>query len=555
MAFSLFAEQISETIDITLADIMSRRLRERGGVATVTEGRAEGTLAFVLDETLAPEGFRIEDAGEDTLRICARDAAGWLYGAGKFLRDARYGDGWVAPGSWRGTSTPARPLRAIYFATHFHNFYHDAPIEQVERHIEDLALWGVNTLFVWFDMHHYHSLTDPAAQAMVGRLRLLLTAAQHAGMAAGLTLVANEGYNDSPEALRADGSAGHDGYHTEPQGFYQRELCPHQPGAMELLLHCHAERFAAFAGIDVRYVVLWPYDQGGCTCSLCAPWGANGFLKIAQPLAELFRQHFPAGKVILSTWYFDHFRDGEWAAFDQAFSGSADWADYLLVDDAVGVFPRYPLKHGVPGGLPMVSFPEISMWGAWPWGGFGANPYPTLLQSLWDDAGAHLAGGLPYSEGCFEEINKAICARLYWEDQPALATVEEYLGFEFGAEFVEPLLRAIMLFEQTLPRQRVTVGEITRFVLAHPDGVEEAQTLIRQVDAQLPTHLRASWRWRILYLRAIIDVELVQHDGHLSAMCEEAMRELTAIYAAEQAEYAVAPPTYAALARTQGTWI
>jgi hypothetical protein len=38
-------------------------------------------------------------------------------------------------------------------------------------------------------------------------------------------------------------------------------------------------------GISLGFIVMWPYDQGGCTCSHCAPWGTNGFLKVAEPLA------------------------------------------------------------------------------------------------------------------------------------------------------------------------------------------------------------------------------------------------------------------------------
>ena len=54
----------------------------------------------------------------------------------------------------------------MYFASHFHNFYHDAPVEAVERYVGELALWGINALMVWYDMHHFTGIDDPAAQAM-----------------------------------------------------------------------------------------------------------------------------------------------------------------------------------------------------------------------------------------------------------------------------------------------------------------------------------------------------------------------------------------------------
>ena len=36
----------------------------------------------------------------------------------------------------------------------------------MNRYVEELALWGCNTLAVWFDLHHYHGIDDPEARAM-----------------------------------------------------------------------------------------------------------------------------------------------------------------------------------------------------------------------------------------------------------------------------------------------------------------------------------------------------------------------------------------------------
>jgi hypothetical protein len=58
------------------------------------------------------------------------------------------------------------------------------------------------------------------------------------------------------------------------------------------------ERFAAFADIAIDYLWIWPYDQGGCTCGQCKPWGVNGFLAMAEPTARRFWDFFPKGKVV-----------------------------------------------------------------------------------------------------------------------------------------------------------------------------------------------------------------------------------------------------------------
>ena len=91
--------------------------------------------------------------------------------------------------------------------------------------MEELALWGTNTLCVWFDMHHFNGIGDPAAQAMLKRLNAVLGAARRIGMKTAAVFLANEAYANSPESVRADWTAGHDGYFREPGGHYHVDLC------------------------------------------------------------------------------------------------------------------------------------------------------------------------------------------------------------------------------------------------------------------------------------------------------------------------------------------
>ena len=98
---------------------------------------------------------------------------------------------------------------------------------------------------------------------------------------------------------------------------------------------------------------------------------------------------------MLSTWYFDLFTSGEWEGLAQFLCDGVRWADYLMADFVGGGYPEFVIKNGIPGGLPLLGFPEISMWGATPWGGFGANPYPDLIAGLFEKAGGLQAGGFP----------------------------------------------------------------------------------------------------------------------------------------------------------------
>jgi len=63
-----------------------------------------------------------------------------------------------------------------------------------------------------------------------------------------------------------------------------------------------------------------------------------------------------------------------------------------------------------------------------------------------------------------------------------------------------------------------------------------------KVDGTLPVRVRDSWRWRILYMRALIDSELAEHQFRVSEKCAAAFREPTTMYHAEKAVDMVAPP-------------
>ena len=550
-------------------ELMAREIGKRSGLEARAGGDAEFRVLLAVRAGVGPEGFRIEDAADGAVRIAGNDARGLLYGAGRFLRGSRFDQGAFRPGGWRGSSAPAREVRGIYFATHFHNFYHEAPVAEVARYVEELALWGCNALSVWFDMHHFQGIDDPEARRMIGRLKAILRAARDVGMATGLTTLANEGFADSPADLRADWTAGHDGYTSPPGAHYHVEVCPSRPGGLDYILRVRREVLDAFSDVGVDYLWLWPYDQGGCTCRACAPWGANGFLRAGKAVADLVRRLSPATRIILSTWYFDHFTDGEWEGLAAAFrNGPPDWVDYLLADD-FGGFPDYPLRNSAPGGLPMVGFPEISMEDMHPWGGFGANPRPSHWQAYADATRDVLAGSFPYSEGIFEDINKTIALQLNWD--PGRSTrdvVREYAAYEFSPDVADEVAGAVEMMEAS---QCHSIDEGFRALwrtggaaaaLRMPDTVlyslprversERCRDALCAAEAKLSRRARKCWRWRVLMLRAELDVELHASCGRATDRAEECFDELSAIYHADKAQMSLQPPGRGAMLRRLG---
>jgi hypothetical protein len=340
--------------------VLTRQIQQRCDARVVMSGEAPLTVELVIEQGIGKEGFKIEDRKGGGVRIVGNDERGVLYGAGKFLRTSRYDQGGFTPGTWRGTSVPTRHARGIYFATHFHNYYHEAPVDEIQRYVEDLALWGLNELAVWYDMHHFNGADDPKAVEFRQRLHAIMAAAKRIGMDVSLVVIGNEAYGNSPAELRAAAGGGRGGY-------YPCAVCPSKPEGMEYMLKILGEEFDWAADLKPRSVWIWPYDQGGCGCAECKPWGSKGFMKCVEEVGKLARQKMPGTKILLSTWYMDK---AELTSVMKQLGERKDLVDGLVNENNIlpgasglgGVDQQpsgaSPLQNH---GLPVVGFPEISM--------------------------------------------------------------------------------------------------------------------------------------------------------------------------------------------------
>ncbi len=473
-------------------------------------------IALSIDERLPAEDFRIDQPGS-AVRVAGGSPRGLLHGVGKFLRTSRYEET-LQPSAWRGTSAPRGALRGMYFANHFHNWYQMAGEEELVRYTEDLALWGVNTLMTSFPLIHLSGWDDPEAEPAMAQTRRLFRAAKSAGLAT-TAGAGNILFTSAPAEARATPLPDPLGRH----GNSGTAVCPSNEAGRQLILRTTAIYLEKLKDIGVDSLCIWPYDEGGCACERCRPWGANGFVRMSRDIAAVARAIFPGIQIILSTWTFDTPPEGEWQGLADALARDGGWADAILADSHED-FPRYPLDVGVPGNLPLINFPEISMWGNWPWGGVVAHPLPARLQRLWDQAKHALQGGFPYSEGIYEDINKAIATQFYWDPgRSAEATLREYIGYEFSPAVAEDVVAIAGILEtaagNAYTKQPVDAG-----------AAECAWRLAQEVDARLPGWARHGWRWEILRLRALLDRERFAGDGLESPAAQAALLRLSEIY-------------------------
>lgn len=396
--------------------------------------------------------------------------------------------------SYGSVRTKVYPERGVYFATHFGNWYENASDADVEQYIADLASWGCNCIGVWFDMHDFTGMDDPAAARRLARLKLIFGTAGKHGLGRDLLFLANESFKDSPPELRASWMPGANGYEHELAGHYHVELCPSRPSAVERLLAMRVQVLDAFKDAPPTSVTIFPYDQGGCTCDACAPWGANAYLALAEKLAALIRARYPGVRINLSTWRFDHFgKLGEWDGLKRQTATVRDFADRIYVD------PVDLGKAAAANVLPYFAMSEISMRGMDPWGGFGANPMPhyvvSQLQTYPDVEGLR-----PYSEGRFEDLNKVVAlAMLSGRARDADDAVGQYADCYFGPSTRVAVVEAVNMLECNHGRNAIDATRAAR-----------ALSLLNAAEKTMSAEACASWRWRYLKVRAEIDVALAQ---------------------------------------------
>ena len=470
------------------ADILSGRLSERG--IRIAPGGYLITLQIA--EGLEDGAFRITDEN-DGLEIAAGGMLGLIHGVGWFLHGSRFCDGNLIPGEYRGTQTPACSIRGMYFASHFHNYYHMASSGEMRRYMEDLALWGVNYIMLCYPMIDIPSMDDPESVLELKRHTELFGIAHSLGMKAAEILSVNSGFCDFPREWSA--AKNNDPY--VRRGDHGNMMCLSIPGVQELVDTYNEFVCTGLKSSGVDMFCVWPYDEGGCGCEDCAPWGVKGYLKGSKRAFEIARQHFPCADRLVSTWCFDTPYEGEWEALDRSLE-NGKWCDVILADSHED-YPRYPLDVHVPGDLPLINFPEISMWGLFPWGGWGATMLPERFSRLFEQTEGKLSGGFPYSEGIYEDINKVVVSQMYWTGKTDWKeTLRRYARYEFGLENAEEFLSLVFLLEKT----HTDVAEGKDVAL---EEAEEAYRLAREIDSLLPKWSKRSWRWRIIYLRALID--------------------------------------------------
>ncbi|MCR4413448.1 MAG: hypothetical protein NUV77_13590 [Thermoguttaceae bacterium] len=306
--------------------------------------------------------------------------------------------------------TPPFAIRELYAPGHFGNSYEVLGEHEMRAVLAEAVYWGFNRYGDWFDME---DCSDPFAEkqlvllshALWERKKAHFRSAQALGLACDLIITPNHVYVDqcAPSLLAKKGGR-----------VFGQLICPSKPEARAVILRNYENLFADLARAGVRLAALCPcpYDFGGCNCDACKPWILT-YARLVREIHALAERSHPGIEMRMIGWWWteeEHRQLAEWVDRE-----SPGWIQSLFLHIPYG-------KTGVanvplPKGCRRQAFVHIGYADlASPRDIYGhLGPViaaERLPRTLADLAGANVTGLMAYSEGVFDDVNKALLAGL-----------------------------------------------------------------------------------------------------------------------------------------------
>lgn len=301
-------------------------------------------------------------------------------------------------------------FRECYCPAHFGNSYEAMWPREMAAYLAEMKGWGFNRYADWITTtdvcNPYTSdATWNLAMEQLDRKRRAFRAAQALGMKLNLVVTPNHVYLDQ---LRPRYGA------TKGDRVFGQLVCPSHPEARNLIRENFERWFRDLAehGITLSAFTAFAYDYGGCLCDKCRPWILT-FARLIREVGDLARPYHPHVEPWLCSWWWtpeEHQVFNEWAA-----THAPGWLKSMTLHLEYGqtCFKDVP----VPAGCRKLAFVHL---------GYGDNPAVHDLYTKWGaviapqrlpktlaDLAAHGAEGFQaYSEGVFDDCNKALSAGL-----------------------------------------------------------------------------------------------------------------------------------------------
>lgn len=429
------------------------------------DGGAERWLAgFTAPE--GAEGYRVGTGqGGIGVVVAGNDARGVLFGVGRLLRELRMGRGRVSvPADLRIASAPRMALRGHQLGYRPKtNSYDGWDLDQWERYIRDLAVFGTNAVELIpprsddaADSPHF---PRPPLEMMAGMARL----ADDYGLDVWLWYPAlDRDYDD--------------------------------PTTVEAAVKEWADVFAKLPRVDAVFV---PGGDPGHT-------RPKALMALLEKQAASLRRHHPRAQL----WVSPQGSTQEWLdEFLAILRGEPAWLAGVVFGPQVRM-SLAELRAAVPARYPIRGYPDITHtincqhpvpdWDlayALTLDREPINPRPLDQAAIFRMYRGATIGFLTYSEGCNDDVNKFIWSGLGWDpDATVIDLLRDYARYFLGEAEAEGFAQGLLALERNW-----------RGPLLTNPGVETTLAQFRALERAASPRVRQDWRFQQALYRAYYD--------------------------------------------------
>lgn len=460
-------------------------------LGTVTELKdiLPSALADALPkESISGEGYHLEVRNAPSaVVVCGADTRGVMFGAGRLLRELRMGKQFIhLPGELTLTSAPKTRLRGHQLGYRPKTNSYDAwDVADWEQYFRDLIVFGCNAIELIpprsddaADSPHF---SRPPQQMMIEMSRL----ADRYGLDVWIWYPAmDQDYSD--------------------------------PATVEHALQEWGDIFRSLPRIDAVFV---PGGDPGHT----KPEYLMGLL---QRETQRLREFHPKAQMWVSPQSFGQIWLDEFIEILR--NDQPAWLSGIVFGPQVSVsLPK--LRERVPSRYPIRDYPDIThsrqcQYPVPAWDVAYAlteareciNPRPEDEAAIFRATTAETIGFLTYSEGCNDDVNKAVWSGLGWDpDARVIDILREYSRYFIGAPFTENFAQGLLTLERNW-----------RGPLLANAGVETTLLQFQAMERAASPHLLKNWRFQQALLRAYYDSYVRNRLLHETDLERQAMDRL-----------------------------
>jgi len=446
-----------------------------------------------------PEGYRVtvvRGAAAPSVLVIGHDARGALYGVGRLLRSLRVSPGkvWIAD-KVDVTSSPRLLLRGHQLGyRNTPNSYDAWDFDRWEQYYRDLIVFGANAV----------ELIPPGSDGKPGAIQSAevhpLFPRPEMDMMIGMSALADK-------------------YDLDVWIWYPAILGDYaDPAVRENHLEKAEDIFRKLKRIDDVFVP--GGDPGDTDPAILMP--------LLDRKAALLRKYHPRARMWVSPQGFGR----QW--LDAFIATLRERPPEWLAGVVYGPGVRMPLKEfrrQIPARYPIRSYPDIChnfqcQYPVPAWdrayavteGREPINPRPLDQAAIFQFELPDIQGVLTYSEGCTDDVNKAIWSGLAWNpDTPVIDILRDYGRYFIADDLADDFAQGILALERNW-----------RGPLSSNRGVETTLAQFQAMEQRASPALLRNWRFEQALYRAYYDAFVqrrLQYETELEARAVGRLRE------------------------------